>query len=765
MPRLVGANSIKITCLQVLPGHEFEVSQTFQDRFAKLSRETDSSLHQSLGVFKGFGIWDLFLFSESLGYEATLTKLGSVPGILKSIQFLTFPFMTPTRNKNTFKKIIKSRFLGFSLLRMQNAFDHASLVKIEKVLKKHSVVPIVMGTLGINQLVLLTLSDQLEAIANGLHDINFQASSLPENDYRKTQTQFAINHNIIPQASQNQKNSQELAKHLSAKSCDLAKTIDAHLLPGIEITIKPGVDLSCAQFWNERKSYELCTVYGSQDIQVFVKRKLQDSDRPTWAVFLADLLQFRKDYRDDLLSTETIFRKELLCKPVQRHPHLQTQQRITSSSQSAFQKEEICQNVKNEGLYNLLLGVLTEQQATGFLRQIYALQCYSRQPSLGIAFSSLQATLPRFINEILENKPDARYVAYVSRLIGKGVDLRAYGADPSPPRLNASFYRLAGGVQQCISALELFPKIMFKRLHTEKFEGFVVADEPIYGHYDGALLVPIEDFLYPERWWALHHEIAHVVDTRVGVLDTESTAFKSFRNQIYSHYFPGSVDYLREVTAEVLGFASGFFHDLDAFDNLLWNYIFSITPLREKNDHQAIIEYHLQRCYSVHLFHRLACHDISTSPITKEYFSNKDNFTVDYLDYIKKIQNIAQISTSAVGSPRETCRGLRPALLAAMHWRIFKALGPVLIELMDRLNNFKEAYSSNFWSNPRWLDDTTTKKAISHIEAGRIFFGPMNYPEAVLFLLAKKHIEQPLNFAQRIAGVLSFSQEALKLGA
>ena len=116
MENSIGNQSIKIACIQTIPGEELDVKSSFE----KACKDVGIKKYIFL---KGFGTFDIILFylTEGLGFH--LSKAGPIHKVLKSNLLLCYPYKSVSVDR-MFYLLSEKLFTGISLLKINPALEN-----------------------------------------------------------------------------------------------------------------------------------------------------------------------------------------------------------------------------------------------------------------------------------------------------------------------------------------------------------------------------------------------------------------------------------------------------------------------------------------------------------------------------------------------------------------------------------------------------------------------------------------------------------------
>jgi hypothetical protein len=329
-------------------------------------------------------------------------------------------------------------------------------------------------------------------------------------------------------------------------------------------------------------------------------------------------------------------------------------------------------------------------------------------------------------------------------VIRRGTSLRSYGIAGNQERVHGHFSEIRGGAQRALLAMEFIPDHVFYRLKS-KWYGFINVDDPKFAHFNQVIICPTDALWEPEQWWALYHEIGHIILEQVPWTKRENPVISSFLLNMPSpriwHHF------IMELYAEVFGFIFGFFSNFELYLEVLWEHLINIEP--SQKEFTPLWPY-IIRSYFVKLFD--LC--FRKSSIAEKDFQNEVWLYNGLLEHIKEIQRI-------IGNAKKWTDNEK-LFFSANHCQTLKELFPLAnhlhMQLKDEELKKKITFApQNFTKNP------IIQQAMETIMDGRVFLENVPSPESLLYQIVLNR--GSMDFHKRIAAVLTFwnmSHELLK---
>jgi hypothetical protein len=752
----VGDSAIKMACLQVKPGHEFEVVSSLVDAFDD---------HVNYSIKKGFGHYDIILFYEGENFEYHLTDCGPIQGILSSITFLCFPYLGSSSSE-IFKKINASLFVGVSLIKY-NTSPGCDVEEIEKKLYEYcqdekTIDQEFLGTIGWNEIIILLFSDNVQEVARDLLKLNYDNTL--DCFIEKTYSSIGIQHSFLPDCEG--KKFVDIEKQFLATdslSCKLDGSV-----PSIKISSKPRHYKAIKSFW-EQHSFDAREILGAYDIACEPK----DPNNHTWANLLACLLFFRHSFKEKIKSTFTSLeiKDSTLYQPA-------------PPSQPAADTE------KTDGTNRYGQGDFTEFQfkdldvfgpTAGLLaNHFYTLNSLRQYPISGKAFCDMGYYIEAIINlgiwlgkknkekesasgdkklSSLMLKPLEDIVMSASYAIASGCQLRSYGIYGNIERPHGGFSRLRGGGQRALAATQFFPHYILHELGYN-WDGFIIVEEAKFSHINEVIAVPSEAFWRPSSWWAILHETGHVFLTKcTWITKTDPVV----RNILINKNNPEIwFEFLLELGAEIFSFEIGFFDDFELYRTVLLEYLVDIEPTQKKHFDMSV---YLLRTFFVEIYSKI----FKEQSIGEEEFENEKNLFDLALSHIDRAIIIIDARIVENSSPEDEYSPFdiqNKHFLAASLAVTIRELSSFSKYLNDKIVTFyddaTEPENSNrlFEYNKNAYDKKDIKDVTDSIVNGSVWWGEIENPIAVLYSLVV--LRKDMRFCSSIAAVITFWNQANK---
>lgn len=714
MPKNIG-KAFKMSFMQVVPGEEINVA-TELDSVCK----DDASIEDYV-ILKGLGYYDIvFIFVSKKGFDSHLSKYGLIKGIIRTSRFFCFQYELNSDDFTTFFETLRSSaFTSISLIKL-SPWCEQQPDEIKKVLeycttrdKMKINTGYAFGTLGWVDVAIIKSSDKIEDL---LFDTFWSFSHKESIEIYKTYSSILISHKKLPSDDTVLKDERKLIDYFSQYQ-ELSNPIHESIDAKIFITHEPGKSQSIYDYWTSR-NYELVTTTGRFDC--CVKLVLEGS----FAVFLAHLMHFRSVYQEDIESTET--KLDLRFVP-QDMPVASTRYRTSIINYNFSELEETfgeAQALSLAGTINALNGLLQNKIISDAFTDLVNY------------FDYLIVTGKRITGSQARHEERIPFANKCSFLIKRGAELRLYGTHGTFEESVGHFTKLRGGVQKSLLAMEFLPSWIIKRVTQDRYtwSGFVVTGSREFLHLNEVVIVPYESLWKPKQWWAIYHEIAHIlINNLPDLLDYDLPEIQMFlaRKNIRNYWF----HLVNEIAAEIIGYELGFFGDYELYMKLVWNYLTSLSPEFDKISPFSV---YFVRTFFVKVYERMfVLKDMSPEDL--------DNYNLIYDELLKHIIEIRDKYFIPKGLSLDFENS---CFIAAENARLFKELYPWLEK---RLNKFSNLLS--FRCSDVELDLPNTNEVVKSIQEGRRWNGTVASPEAVLFRFLKTN---DVKFEEEMAFILTF---------
>jgi len=710
MQNSIGNESIKIACIQTIPGAELEVKSSFE----KACKTVGIKKYIFL---KGFGTFDIILFYLTEGLGSHLSKAGPIHKVLKSNLFLCYPYGNVNVDKMFFLLSTKL-FTGVSLLKINPALQNY-FPGIENRLRafiSRNTNWFMLGSLGWNEIILLINENDIDRLCKELFNVGkfmYVENDEPFSILAKTFSFIGMNYKIIPPIEEIRagfnKSREFLDKNSSLKNAEILLE-GSTVAPSLEAAVKP-MSMPAIKRYFFHKGFQTYTSLGKQDLIIKPKKKT------TWSYFLALVLDFRHRYRGEVFSTSIRLG-------------------LDAEDTKPLRHNDIPYRIKPFDFgYADLAAAFGDTMALPLANHFYSFSNLSQNPLCGSAFVDM-LDYPPYIKDIgaklhQSGQDTLHFAQGALEVLRYGAELRSYGTYETIEEITGRFSEFRGGCQQALLAIEFLPSHILGRLGLG-WKGFVVTGHHKFFHVNEVINVPTEALWDPQTWWALYHEIGHIlIDNRQDWIDYELPSIRQFLANKSNHDY--WIRLITELAAEIVGFEFGFFGNYKLFFEQLWNHLLKIDPFQSKN---IAVEAYAIRSFFTKIFEERFRRSSKAGRVTTEQFRNLDFLyqeLVAHMDLIEKTVNRALFKNKR--------------FLAAENAILFKELYPFAVHLFDKMS------ATDLRPNMKTLDYENTKKVVGSLSRGRIWLKEINWPEAVLYLLMQ---QSQHSFSSQVATILSF---------
>lgn len=709
----IGSHAIRMCCIQTLPGSELSVAN-------KLSEACQSLNIPNFAILKGFGSFDIILLYTAPDFEPLLTKAGLIKDILKSNLFFCFQYLS-NDSRDFFDSLSRHTYTGLSLLKidpqLQNIIPNIEvdfLSNLNKGEYHHF-----LGTLGWNEIIFLLNSEDISQLVADIYKATTSTININGdlcNKFIKTFSFIGINYKDLPTISQIKKGYRYIKQFLNDKP-SMKEHLSGDINVSISLSLEPKYTSNIKKYWLG-KDFNIYDALGKDDIVI------RPNVNVTWGHILSSILDFRYKFRNQVYATKTSIHRKYNEKPTRQVYYIRRHK----------------PSIKFD--YNVLSDIFGKPYAPRMASHFYALNSMLADPITGGSFYDM-LKYHRYVFSagelIKESGGDNRdFGLSAAEALKVGAELRSYGTYGTVEEASGRFSRLRGGVQRALLAMEFIPAYVLNKIdphRSSKWEGFIISHEQKYSHINEIINVPSETFWKPTSWWALYHEIAHILIDNTRWVTMDVPQIKNFF--IQKEYREFWYKFLNELAAEVVGFELGFFGNYDLFLKLLWQFLKKIKPFQEK---VSPMELYLVRSFYVYLFYE---HFVHNNIKKKEIYD--DDFI--YSRWMQHVSHVEKIT----GDPFD-----RKHFFIAKNTDLFKEL----YSFSEYL--FKKMKKLNLQPNIDELNGHNSIAIWKTIKEGKIWWGEIECPEAILY----KIFEGPmLTFSQEIAIILTFwNQHMRKLG-
>ncbi len=398
-----------------------------------------------------------------------------------------------------------------------------------------------------------------------------------------------------------------------------------------------------------------------------------------------------------------------------------------------------------------------EKAAPMLAAQLFALNSMSQNPTSGQVFRDMRYYPKIIMNRGYKrynkfNAPDELMAFKFAEALSHGLELRSYGTYGHVEKPYGRIAKLKGGVQRALLAMEYLPSRILDRACPQPWFGFINAyEDPKFAQIQEVIYVPLEALWTPENWWALFHEVAHIiVDRSPKLLSETDQVIQNFLT--YKENYGAWMRFFNELAAEVIGFELGFFGDLDLFIKTLWPYLKKIELTL--GDYSSL-EVYLFRTFCVEIWHKCfgAVMERQGSPkVTIDNYRDDDFLYKSLINHIRKVEGL-------IGKLEKR------NLAIASFMGIFKEIFPFIKDLYSKIKDIEENQQVKIFHQKAWVEDNNVKNITNHLLEGKVYWGKIEYPEAVLYNILKQKMKirsKEKKFPFVMAIILTFWNAQLK---
>lgn len=706
MSRAIGDDAIKISLIQTLPGEEFPVAMALEKacNLAKIDK---------FAIFKGFGSYDIIFIHAWENFSSVLTKFGPISGIIKTSK--SFCYHHSAGNSEDFFLTLK-RYACAAITIIKVKIDdslggYGSERAIVDEMSKQKTPSFFFGTLGWSELITVTADNDLSQIITNCLIPSYTKTS---NYVQKTYSIIALNYQMLPYKD----SLPNVASFTTSLKC-LDKPVPAEIEPIITVTCVPGATDDVLSFW-PAENYEISDLIGKEDLQIIPKK-----NKVNWTQLIHDLFIFRQKFKNVIHSTTTYisFKGQVDRKCIARlNPQV--------SVDYEFQK----------------LKEVFEEKALGLATSLNTLNGLIKNPIVCDAFQDMANYHKYIIDFGSQIKPKKRtnFASQVTDTINKSAEIRLYGTYGTIEDNTGQFKKISGGVQRSIQAISCLPRLALNRTLGKleyEWNGFISISNHQFYNSNEVVHVPIDSLWNPKTWWAINHEVAHIIINNVvfedgsGLVDDSNKELKMF---LASKNNPDHwLQLVIELAAEYIGYELGFYSNYDLFLKNVWFYLKRLAP---KNLLYSPLSIYAVRTYFVRLFESL----FITYEMKLEDASDYNQIYEEIINHIEEIERVEGDNSSDQFKAFVNDK----YILAAYYAPKFKSLLPWMENILApaiAYINLRGDHNEILCSN--------TNEVISSLESGIVWDGDIKYPEAILYKIYQK---DQVSFKMSIATILSF---------
>lgn len=700
----IAPGAIRISLFQTVPGKELEVAG-FLKEACKREKIRDYVFFKALGTF------DIALIYVAQDFEVSLGPFGPIPNILKSNHLLCYSYkINPALS--LIGSLKGSNLMGLSLLKI-DPWTQRAYPGIEGILREFITQQgqnwALVGSIGWNEIIMIVMLDDINSIVEELINMStvvFGRRNIPV--LAKTLSLVCLNYRRMPTLDVIGKGMAQIRKRLN-KYPYLRRKIGKKGVPSVEITAKPMYAGWITDYFTNA-GFRGCNLLGKLDLSF---KPLPDR---TWADCLGAILDFRHNFPYKAFSTNTRLK---LSREGDLVPHKENPWNVNLVN---FSYQEL------EKKYG-------ERAAIGLANHFYSFNSLVQNPIYGSAFLDM-ADYPKHVLKTADSLDDIERInlAHGAREeLRYGSELRLCGTFQSIEEETGKFSEIQGGGQRALLALEYIPYRVLRRLKLRRpWSGFIVTSHnDKLMHINEVIQVPIYTLWKPQTWWTLYHEIAHIwIDISPEVVSFKVPAIEEFLvNKNDPRNWLGK---LMELAAEIIGFEIGFFGDYKLFFKLFWSHIRGIDPTQMNMFNFG--DYAMRSFFTL-LFHRGFGNSPTTAQITKKDFMNIDLLYQMLLNHLEKIETT-----------------FRKRLPDKHFWAAEKA--KQCSELYGFASHLAFHISKNrIRISKEHLNSKNTEDILQYLSKGRIWWGRVNSPEAVIYRILQLN---DIDFKRAMATVITF---------
>lgn len=720
MDKRVGDNAIKIACLQTIPGQEFEVAASFKKGCHDQKLEPPVQL-------KGFGSFDIIMFYKTPDFGPHLTKVGRIPGILKSNLFLAFPYVVSSKCE-LFESINSKFFTIVVFLKVHPKFQSATAkIKnhLESVLSTFENEGYILGSIGWNEFIVVLCGNQIESLSKEALSVSrcscYEESleSPIEGLFLKTHSYSSINYNKLNFPLELLHDHPALQEFFE-KHDELKSVISDEILVSVSISSAPIFIGRINEYWS-KAGFGVKSILGLEDLEVIPFKGI------TWGQLISKIIHFRNLFRNEIQGTNTSIRT-----------NAPTKDRLTCNK-SIYRSRIIPKNLpakpnQTDIQFSVIEEYFGNQVAPMLSSHLYEFCNLIQNPISGNVYYDIAkfpkiieqtiAAYDKKIKEIIDPKMQElakesfrfeSHAVLFCEILKRGAELRSYGTYKDLEEVYGRFSKLKGGGQRSFRALKYLPHKILSACNVQ-WNGFIMTESEKFAHYFDVIMVPTDALWSPQNWWPLYHEIAHVlIDNGEGLLDeTKERSIAVFLSN------KDNLGYWRklliELTAEVIGFELGFFGNYNLFLELLWVHLKRISTL--KSDAISFVPY-MFRGFFVYLFEEIYRNKTLQYKILKDQDKLYDLF-LKHIDHVSVISGIDFKERSFIaGNNVSALVELAP---------FFQYLYELVEDIQE---NFGCLYNSQDLLPGTGKDNTSD--ILKTVREGYVWQGEIDFPEALLY--------------------------------
>jgi hypothetical protein len=495
----ISNNLVRLVLLRVLPGREVEIGRLLEKGCRKIGVTPDR-----FRVFRLFGSYDLAFIQDGCDFrQAELMKLGTIPGVTGSTEYVCYSWMRgSSKSKESFKIArISKPLLGLCFLKINplltQKYGLEPEIKCVEHLAQQDKGVQVLGTLGWSEILLVVSDASLKRILERSRSYFPTLTGWNKSLAEKTLTILGLSLDV----SDPKKSPMvvPLEPELLRK-----KSLEVHFSASCAPNAMTRLQKYAAKHFKlETTDARITFRLGARDLDFEIPLKgVRNLNE-----LIARMDEFRANNADVLIRTHTELQYRMEKK---RKGASKPAPRASVMLKISPKEAELLINLGPEGasvlaavyhfnhlLQNrLLLDTFVDMgRAVTQLRR-YALKL-ARQRRLSIAARWRLATRLQYLQQAVSQRYQSAYVGIEENPWGASFGIQSAGV----------------GVQRILKALEYYALKLLVRLGKE-WSGYVVIGRhyrPAMEHFQDILLVPVAEGLDAARHWAFSHEVMHIL--------------------------------------------------------------------------------------------------------------------------------------------------------------------------------------------------------------------------------------------------------------
>lgn len=257
-----------------------------------------------------------------------------------------------------------------------------------------------------------------------------------------------------------------------------------------------------------------------------------------------------------------------------------------------------------------------------------------------------------------------------------------------------------------------------------RWNGFINATDKKFFQINEVICVPVRRLWEPMSWWAVFHEIGHVLIDRntFPFLNITHPAAQAFLVDKPSADMWGTL--LGEFAAEVVGFELCFFNNYELFVNKLWSYLKEII----KTTKQFPMPTYLTRTFYVELWHKVnRIIESEKVPFLEAYQKVTEDPVKLFEMFLAHVNKIEAI----IGIPIRNKH-----FLVAGNLKLFQNLNYISEELYKGICALQRKSNDRFiLHRSKHMSTLNVDEVINCFNNGQMYDGRIEYPEEIIYKL------------------------------